>query len=438
MYKLLYDNKFTEVDKPLPNLQHIFPTNHSEIFAHFGKGKEHMSDFVQYTYDEFEDGINYIYPIEIQGGLFRGLEMAPYSNTVIKLINDGRCKIAINYSHESFMDNDSQLKFKLNQLKDSLNRQDIDESNVLFFCGDSNLPNTRELLKNYNFNFCYNDSIIYSAAQKAKMLVKEQEQKGYITNHQDKQSLGYKSQLVNLGEIDSKIRSKRFFSQNRNTYYTHRFMLGTFLEGRNYWDDFYASFLSTEFPLESHSTLPTGDKDFDILIKEHMESFYNKTGTIEIDTQNVKDKVDWDGNYEGGKYYKKEAYLDSYINIATETRFEKESGDIIFVTDKVFHGVLNYQPFMIFSSFGFLKYIKDKFGFKSFPELINEEYDIIEDDGRRLKFLCDEIDRLHNKPIEEIHELYLSVKDKLIHNRKVFLDLADKDCWTSYFDEAFK
>ena len=151
MYKLLYDNKFTEVDKPLPNLQHIFPTNHSEIFAHFGKGKEHMSDFVQYTYDEFEDGINYIYPIEIQGGLFRGLEMAPYSNTVIKLINDGRCKIAINYSHESFMDNDSQLKFKLNQLKDSLNRQDIDESNVLFFCGDSNLPNTRELLKNYNF-----------------------------------------------------------------------------------------------------------------------------------------------------------------------------------------------------------------------------------------------------------------------------------------------
>ena len=125
------------------------------------------------------------------------------------------------------------------------------------------------------------------------MLVKEQEQKGYITNHQDKQSLGYKSQLVNLGEIDSKIRSKRFFSQNRNTYYTPRFMLGTFLEGRNYWDDFYASFLSTEFPLESHSTLPTGDKDFDILIKEHMESFYNKTGTIEIDTQNVKDKVDW-------------------------------------------------------------------------------------------------------------------------------------------------
>ena len=66
------------------------------------------------------------------------------------------------------------------------------------------------------------------------------------------------------------------------------------------------------------------------------------------------------------------------------------------------------------------------------------DYDIIEDDGRRLKFLCDEIDRLHNKPIEEIHELYLSVKDKLIHNRKVFLDLADKDCWTSYFDEVFK
>ena len=71
-------------------------------------------------------------------------------------------------------------------------------------------------------------------------------------------------------------------------------------------------------------------------------------------------------------------------------------------------------------------------------EIINEEYDIIEDDGRRLKFLCDEIDRLHNKPIEEIHELYLSVKDKLIHNRKVFLDLADKDCWTSYFDEVYK
>ena len=60
MYKLLYDNKFTDVDKPLPNLQHIFPTNHSEIFAHFGQGFEH-SEYIQYTSDEFEDDVNYIY-----------------------------------------------------------------------------------------------------------------------------------------------------------------------------------------------------------------------------------------------------------------------------------------------------------------------------------------------------------------------------------------
>ena len=83
MYKLLYDNKFTDVDKPLPNLQHIFPTNHSEIFAHFGQGFQH-SEYIQYTSDEYEDDVNYIYPIEIQGGLFRGLEIATYSDKVIK------------------------------------------------------------------------------------------------------------------------------------------------------------------------------------------------------------------------------------------------------------------------------------------------------------------------------------------------------------------
>jgi hypothetical protein len=76
-----------------------------------------------------------------------------------------------------------------------------------------------------------------------------------------------------------------------------------------------------------------------------------------------------------------------------------------------------YQPFIIYSNVNALKFIKER-GYKTFPEIFDESYDSIEDDGLRLKVVCEEIERISRLPIEECFELYESVKDKLIYNRK--------------------
>lgn len=51
--------------------------------------------------------------------------------------------------------------------------------------------------------------------------------------------------------------------------------------------------------------------------------------------------------------------------------------------------------------------------------------------------LFEEILRLKEKPMEEIHEWYVSIKPKLINNREKFLSMHTIDVWTPYFDRTF-
>ena len=76
-----------------------------------------------------------------------------------------------------------------------------------------------------------------------------------------------------------------------------------------------------------------------------------------------------------------------------------------------------------------------KYGFRTFHPFIDESYDEIENDGERIKFLFDEITRLKNKSIDEIHEWYCSIKDTLIYNRKHLLSFGSKDFWSEYIEE---
>ena len=428
-YKLLFDGIDSDGFRPLPNQQLVYPTSHSEVFNHFSSTNKMFKDYCHYVGNPYPDDVKFIYPIEIVGGLFRGVEHTNFHSDVIDLVKQNRCKILINYSHESNIDGERMFKHKLTELSNTLKRQGLKESDILFAHGDSNLPKTNSwIVDDYDYQWIFNDAILSSGSKKGIDIIESQSKDGLNST-----KLGYDSKLVTIDEVDNTIRSKRFFCQNRTTNYPHRWTLGCFIEAYDLYDEMYLSFLSTEWKKDSLRLIPT-NSEMDSKIQDSVESFYPKMGKLEIDTQSVEDKLSWDGKFEGGRYYKSDAYLDSYINIVTETKFLNKQ---IFITDKLFHPILNFQPFIVFSSVGWLQYVKDKIGIETFSEFIDESYDSEENDNIRLRMLFEEILRLKEKPMEEIHEWYVSIKPKLINNREKFLSMHTIDVWTPYFDRAF-
>tara|TARA_B100000029_G_scaffold59959_1_gene53922 strand:+ start:9531 stop:10841 length:1311 start_codon:yes stop_codon:yes gene_type:complete len=423
-----------------PNCDGQFSVNNSEL--------RHGCRDGQFRYchiDEVDNqDVNYIYPIEIAGGLMHGLQTVKFSDKVLNLYKKGKLKFLINYSHEFKLDSigkNDTVETIWDTFYKTILKQNIKPSDIIFFLGQTNTLTNYPELKKYGFIFKFNDAVIYSSAEKAfymeKMFVKNGDISKNDFKGKFKNGLGYKSEFIKLSEIDRK-RSKRFMTMNKGVQYDHRITLGSFLEWKNLWDDFYASFLFTDLVKSAFASrlIKTNDKEYDAGILKHSGNFYDKIGTIEIDTQNVECKEHWDGGYEGGRHYKKECFIDSYIHVATETMFLKNE---LFVTDKVFHAVLQYQPFIVLSCYRFLKHLKT-YGFKTFHPFIDESYDEIEDDGERIKAIFEEILKIKEKPLDEIHEWYISIKDILAHNRKLFLSYGDNHwlrCWTKHIVEIY-
>ena len=64
-------------------------------------------------------------------------------------------------------------------------------------------------------------------------------------------------------------------------------------------------------------------------------------------------------------------HIDSYWNFVVETHFDQ---DTCFLTEKTFKCILNLQPFIIIGNPGSLKLLHH-LGYKTFPDIINENYD---------------------------------------------------------------
>ena len=125
-------------------------------------------------------------------------------------------------------------------------------------------------------------------------------------------------------------------------------------------------------------------------------------------------------SFEVMRSFKKEIYLDSYINIVTESSFIND----IFPTEKLLNPITVLQPFIIVSAYGYLEYIKN-LGFKKFEPFIDESYDYEKNDAKRLQMICLEIKRLSKLSLEEIHNWYISIIPILEYNRNFAMEFAN-------------
>ena len=109
--------------------------------------------------------------------------------------------------------------------------------------------------------------------------------------------------------------------------------------------------------------------------------------------------------------------------------------DTIFMRMGLFWHMWEYQPFILYSNVGSLKLLKQR-GYETFSEIFDETYDEVEDNGLRLKMVCEEIEKISRLSLDQAFNVYESVQDKLIHNRNQLEKNIELDRFMEFFYES--
>tara|TARA_Y100000590_G_scaffold468335_1_gene650739 strand:+ start:12377 stop:13657 length:1281 start_codon:yes stop_codon:yes gene_type:complete len=115
-------------------------------------------------------------------------------------------------------------------------------------------------------------------------------------------------------------------------------------------------------------------------------------------------------------HYLKNPYYHAYCEIVTETVFDSST---IQMSEKTFKPLFNLMPFILVGGAGHLERLRS-YGYKTFPSIFDESYDLVEDDRQRMQMIKSEIKRICNMPHNTLHNKYYEIIDDLVHNRDVF------------------
>ncbi len=112
-------------------------------------------------------------------------------------------------------------------------------------------------------------------------------------------------------------------------------------------------------------------------------------------------------------------YNDAWFTVTTETELWGPHR----ITEKPFKAMLSFSPSITLGSPGNLRLTRS-FGFRTFPELVDETYDEIADPRARFEAVWREIDRLCRMPEAELARLEALTHETLEHNaRRAFLEM---------------
>ena len=159
--------------------------------------------------------------------------------------------------------------------------------------------------------------------------------------------------------------------------------------------------------------------------EDNLDEYYQRIIDIvpyEIDTHHLNDQqkqsfTTIDNN-------RKDLYEDTYFHITAETAMDRVPS--CFISEKTWRPILNLQPFIYFGGYKALAKLHE-LGFKTFGNIIDESYDFELDPVKRFKMAEKEVVRLKNMSMDEIHNLYYSVTDVLIHNQNLVSTYLDFD-----------
>ena len=131
------------------------------------------------------------------------------------------------------------------------------------------------------------------------------------------------------------------------------------------------------------------------------------------------------GKIENHSFNPSSFYFDNtFCHIVTETLFY---GPTLHLTEKSLRPIVNRRPFILVGPQGSLAYLR-KYGFKTFSDFWNEDYDLIENDAERLDAVMDLIKTINDIPLPKMQEKLAAMKDVLAHNYDHFFSGFWKTC----------
>lgn len=111
---------------------------------------------------------------------------------------------------------------------------------------------------------------------------------------------------------------------------------------------------------------------------------------------------------------KEDFYSSTYISIVPMTFFKYEHNHLQ-LDEKVYKPVCAMHPFIVFGEYRTLKALHE-LEYQTFDNWIDESYDNELDDEKRFNLIVDEIKRLNNLTITELHNMYIEMTSILTHN----------------------
>jgi len=111
------------------------------------------------------------------------------------------------------------------------------------------------------------------------------------------------------------------------------------------------------------------------------------------------------------------------VEIVTESVF---SYPHIYITEKIIRSIVNKKIFIYVGPPFTLQFLKNK-GFKTFSPFINETYDFITDENKRLNLIIEEIKKIANLPLESIKKYILNYSSILDYNFNHFMNLKNTE-----------
>jgi hypothetical protein len=126
--------------------------------------------------------------------------------------------------------------------------------------------------------------------------------------------------------------------------------------------------------------------------------------------------------------YTRADYQNSQIEVVLETLFDDSRNHL---TEKSLRPIACGQPFILASTPGSLKYLRE-YGFQTFDGYIDESYDCIQDPGKRLHAITQEMQRISRLPAKSKQHLMSGMQSAVTHNRQLFFSA---DFHRRVFDE---
>lgn len=125
------------------------------------------------------------------------------------------------------------------------------------------------------------------------------------------------------------------------------------------------------------------------------------TNQVNTDTneRNVKNHLfEYNGVPEWGEaYIKSEPYIDTYFSLVSETVFDYP---YTFRTEKLWKPIIAGHPFIVMSNPGYYRDLHN-IGFQTFPDLIDESFDQIDDHLARAEAIAQSVKQLCSSNLEE-------------------------------------